>query len=391
VEGDYLVCLAQNGYRAGSEPRRHPIGVAPNDAYRRVVVAHETVYGTPDELHGGQYRTERTLKTAILLPVIHREIVIGVLQLEMERQRDFAPDDLHFLRALANAAASSVQNARLFEETDRQRLRLQALDNEKDEFISVITHELKNPLASIKGYAGLLARRARKDPNLAAATKSVDVIQQQVSRMTLLLDQLRDVSHIGINRFAVEPQGLDLVPIVQHVANDAQTTTTEHIIEVEVRDPVVPAWGDVFRIEQVLSNLVGNAIKYTPEGGRIELVVGCGSHMPNKVRGVPIPDDWAVVTVRDHGIGIPEAEQDRLFERFFRAGNAKGKVSGMGLGLYIAREIIQRHGGMMWVESEEGRGSLFGVTLPPVPDEASAVLARDTRSDVLVSSQVTGS
>lgn len=391
VESDELVCLAQTGYRAGYEPYRRALEGAPGDAFRRVVAQKETVFGTPAELHDGEYLTERTLKTAILLPVIHRDKVIGVLQLEMERKRNFSGDDLQFLGALANAAASSVENARLFEETDRQRLRLEALDNEKDEFISVITHELKNPLASIKGYAGLLARRARKDPSLAAATKAVDVIQQQVTRMTMLLDQLRDVSHIGINRFSVEPQYLDLVMIAQHVASDVQTTTADHVIEVEVRDAVVPAWGDVFRMEQVLNNLVGNAVKYSPDGGRVELVVGCGKHMPNRRDGVPIPPDWGVVTVRDHGIGIPETERERLFERFFRAGNAKGKVSGMGLGLYIAREIIQRHGGTMWVESEEGQGSLFGITLPPPPGDESAMQVHDAQTDIRVATRTIGS
>ncbi len=391
VEDETLVCLAQTGYRAEHAPQRRALGAAPNDVFRRVILDLETVHGTPAALGGDEYQAEQVLKTAILLPVIHRQIAIGVLQLAMVRTRDFSPDDLHFLGALANAAASSVQNARLFEETDRQRQRLEALDNEKDEFISVITHELKNPLASIKGYAGLLARRARKDPNLAAATKAMDVIQQQVTRMTMLLDQLRDVSHIGINRFAVEPQNLDLVQIVQHVATDAQTTTSDHTIKVDVRDPVIRVWGDEFRMEQVLSNLVGNAIKYSPEGGRVELVVGCGNHVQHMVHGMSVPSDWAVVLVRDYGIGIPAAERERLFERFFRATNAKGNVSGMGLGLYIAREIIQRHGGTMWVESEEGQGSLFGIALPPVPGADGTVNVHEEQAGVLLPSESAGS
>ena len=109
------------------------------------------------------------------------------------------------------------------------------------------------------------------------------------------------------------------------------------------------------------------------------------------VHGMSIPSDWAVVLVRDYGIGIPAAERERLFERFFRATNAKGNVSDMGLGLYIAREIVQRHGGTMWVESEEGQGSLFGIALPPVPGADGTVSVHEEQAGVLLPSESTGS
>jgi signal transduction histidine kinase len=113
--------------------------------------------------------------------------------------------------------------------------------------------------------------------------------------------------------------------------------------------------------------------------------------MPNEIAGAPVPSDWGVVTVRDYGIGIPAAERDRLFERFFRAGNAKGKVSGMGLGLYISREIIQRHAGTMWVQSQEGQGSLFGIALPPVTVGEQVMLVHDEQDGVLLPSETAGS
>jgi signal transduction histidine kinase len=357
--------LAEIGYASAGAARRATLKPSTHKTLERVVIEQQAVYGSMAELYGPSHPYGAALKSAIILPLAHRGRVVGVLQLATAREHEFAAGDIEFLNSLAGAAAAAVQNARLFEETDRQRRVLQALDNEKDEFISIISHELKNPLASIKGYAGLLTRRARKDQNLAAATKGLEVIEQQVTRMTMLLDQLRDVSHIGINRFAIEPQTIDLVALVKHVAAGAQTTTTDHTIKVDAPDTPFPAYVDEFRMEQVLNNLVGNAIKYSHDGGRVEVAIRPSDGLEPDSNWPAIPSGWAVITVRDYGIGIPVEGRERLFERFFRAANAKGRVSGMGLGLYIAREIVQRHGGLMWVDSEEGQGTLFGVALPP--------------------------
>ncbi len=371
--------LAEVGYTGKGTVRRETLDPCAQGVLARVIAAPQAYYGPVAELFGTPHPFGPSLKSAIVLPLMHRGALVGILQLATIRPREFSESDVAFLSALANAAAVSVQNARLFEETDRQRRVLQALDNEKDEFISIISHELKNPLASIKGYAGLLMRRARKDSSLAAATKGLDVIEQQVNRMTMLLDQLRDVSHIGINRFAIEPQTTDLVVLVRHVVAGVQTTTSDHTIRLDAIDRPLYADVDEFRMEQVLNNLVGNAIKYSPDGGDVEVMVGPSEETDLDENRPAIPAGWAVVTIRDHGIGIPAAGRDRLFERFFRAANAKGRVSGMGLGLFIAREIVQRHGGLIWVESEEGKGSLFGIALPLVE---AGTLAGDIVRDV---------
>jgi signal transduction histidine kinase len=189
------------------------------------------------------------------------------------------------------------------------------------------------------------------------------VIEQQANRMSMLLDQLRDVSQIGMDRFTIEPAALDLAALTRRIVFDMQATTTDHVLHIVVRDEPLTTLADEFRMAQVLGNLISNAIKYDPDGGPIEIVVERNNNPPFR------PDDasaleWATVTVRDAGIGIPASVQQRLFERFFRAPNAKGKVSGMGLGLYITREIVTRHGGYLWLESTEGQGSVFGVALP---------------------------
>ncbi len=371
LQDESFQLLAETGYPVDNAAGRRRLSLLAPPVLGDVARSREVRFGPTAELFGADHPYGTALVSAIILPLVHHGAVVGLLQLHSGRARHFTVDDVAFLSAMANTAAASIQNARLFEETDRQRLRLKAVDSEKDEFISIITHELKNPLASIKGYAGLLTRRVRKEDALSGALKGLHVIEQQVNRMTTLLDQLRDVSHIGIDRFTIEPEVGDLVTLAQRVVADVQTTATGHTIELDMRDAPLPVSFDEFRMEQVVNNLVGNAVKYSSEGGRVTVTVGRSRSVPPPRAQASVPPDWAVITVRDEGIGIPESSRARLFERFFRADNAKGKVSGMGLGLFISREIIQHHGGVIWVESEEGKGSLFGVALPPASEGAT--------------------
>lgn len=257
----------------------------------------------------------------------------------------------------------NTQLQALLEETRLARLQLERAQKEKDEFISIISHELKNPLASIKGYASLLQRRARKDPALVFTLKGLDVIEQQVERMNNLLDQLRDVSHIGINRFTVEPQTQDIAMLLERIAAEQQATTTAQELVLTVEGLPLLVSVDEFRISQVLGNLIGNAIKYSGENTTIAITANRSfTDVPVTLEG----DRWAAITITDHGIGIAAEDQQRLFDPFFRAPNAKTKASGMGLGLFISREIVQRHGGHLWLRSAPEQGSTFGVVLPLV-------------------------
>ncbi len=368
LDGADLIALAQQGYSDELAETRRRIPIAESRVSARAMQRHEVIYGDARTLFGADSPMAEVARTIIVLPLMHRGTALGVLQLATREQRQFQAEELAFLGAIANAAAVAVQNARLYEESQRQRAELERLDREKDEFISIISHELKNPLASIKGYAGLLQRRARKDSTLQAAVKGLEVIEQQVNRMSTLLDQLRDVSQIGMDRFMIEPAPQDLAELTQRVALDMQATTTDHEIELHLRDEPLICAIDEFRMSQVLGNLISNAIKYSPAGGAIEVDVFRSDLPPHQPLDLA-NGSWAVVTVTDHGIGIPQDVQERLFQRFFRAPNTKGRVSGMGLGLYITREIVQRHNGYIWVESVENQGSTFGVALPLVEVE----------------------
>lgn len=366
-----LLSLAQQGYVPDVAANHREILLGESPVSSRVIESQEVVYGSVAELSGVDGELAQGVQTVIVLPLLHRGKALGVLHLGTRQTRTFTPEDLVFLSAIANAAAVAVQNARLFEEANRQREQLKQLDHEKDEFISIVSHELKNPLASIKGYASLLQRRARKDTALESAVKGLEVIEQQVNRMSLLLDQLRDVSQIGMDRFMIEAEPLDIVELTQRIALDMQATTTNHRIELDVPETPLMTEADEFRMSQVLGNLISNAIKYSPSGGQIDIVVCRSEDPPHRPLDLP-RGNWATVAVTDRGIGIPADVQSRLFERFYRAPNTKGKISGMGLGLYITREIIQRHGGYMWLESQEGRGSTFGVALRLMTDSSSS-------------------
>lgn len=379
-EDDTLRCLVQRGYADHLTDDRQQIPLSESRISVRAMDQQEVIYGAATDLYGVDSALAQSAKSVIVLPLRNRGTAVGVLHLGTRQERAFGGEDLAFLGAIANAAAVAVQNARLFEESDQQRQELERHDLEKDEFISIISHELKNPLASIKGYAGLLQRRAKKDKVPSASIKGLDVIEQQVNRMNLLLDQLRDVSQIGMDRFEIEPGPLDVAELTQRIALEVQATSTEHQLHLDMSDEPLLVNADDFRLSQVLGNLISNAIKYSPGGGAVDIAVRRADAPPCQP---PIEYDgaWALITVRDRGIGIPQDVQDRLFQRFYRAPNTKGKISGMGLGLYITREIIHRHDGCMWLESEEGVGSLFGVALP-VYEEAEAELSDEAEVPV---------
>lgn len=236
-------------------------------------------------------------------------------------------------------------------QAERERDAYARADQQKDEFISYMSHELKNPMASIKGYADLMRRRLNKtpdDPNW----KGLEVISAQVGRMNLLLDQLLDFSRISMDRLQLNPRPVDLVGLTQRVVEDMQPMADHHALLVDASAESLTAIVDANRIQQAIQYVVSNAIKFSPEPGTIVVAI-------NKAE-----DGRANIAVRDKGIGIPEADQPHIFERFYRASNVDEGQSGLGLGLFLASELVARHGGMIELTSEEKRGSTFTVVLP---------------------------
>ena len=227
--------------------------------------------------------------------------------------------------------------------------RIRELDKLKDDFIVVAAHELKTPVAILKGYAQALLRGAEDIP--VPRRKMLDSINRGADRIDRIVKDLLDISRLHLGHLELELERIDLPQLVEAVIDRMPLTSTKHRIRVVEAEPVV-IYGDRDRLEQVLVNLLDNATKYSPKGGDIDVAVdGRGQEV--------------VVSVRDQGVGIPADKQRHIFERFYSAHTGTPyDYGGMGVGLFISREIITRHGGRMWFESEERKGSTFYFSLP---------------------------
>jgi len=237
-------------------------------------------------------------------------------------------------------------------------------ERQRDEFFSSLSHDLKNPLASIKGTAQLLRRQVTRsgsvDPErVIAAATSIDT----TTTLTVsLLEDLVDAGRLQMGRpLRLRPEPTDVVPLVWQAVERYQQVTDRHLITFTTEAPEL--WGnwDGPRLARVIDNLLSNAIKYSPNGGAITM---------KTASAMDAGTFWAVLTVQDHGIGIPPDDLPHIFERFHRAANVIGKISGTGIGLGGARQIVQLHGGTLTVDSEQGSGTVVTVRLPMPTIEA---------------------
>jgi signal transduction histidine kinase len=221
----------------------------------------------------------------------------------------------------------------------------------KSTFISVISHELKTPVSLIKGYAGTLRREdARWDEK--TLRESLAVIEEESDRLNELIDNLLDASRLQVGALPLKMHPLALDEMSRRVVTKFRSQSDKHHFVVEFPPDFPVVRGDEARLEQVLSNLLTNAIKYSPQGGTISVT---GHVWPDRV----------VTTVSDQGIGIAPAEQTRVFDAFYRVDDAPTRrTQGTGLGLYLAKAVVQAHGGHIWVESEPGQGAAFSYSLP---------------------------
>lgn len=224
------------------------------------------------------------------------------------------------------------------------------LEKQKEDFIGIATHELKTPVTSIKAYAQILLRRFDKEGNSGAA-KMIEKMDGQLNKLIALIGDLLDVTKIEGGRLQMHEELYDFNLLVTEVVEELQRTTEDHRIILTL-DKTQKVFGDKERIGQVLTNLISNAIKYSPASNDIMVTSN-------------VTDTDVKVCVRDHGLGISQDQQEKVFERFYRVSGPQGNsFPGLGLGLYISHEIIKRQGGRIWVESEKGKGSVFCFTLP---------------------------
>lgn len=300
-------------------------------------------------------------RTCIILPLAARGKVIGVMWLYDTREpRKYAEEDVARAIILSSQVAIAIDNAMLFSELSRANHeleisyeRLKSLDRMKMEFFTVISHELRTPLTTIKGYAELM-----KDGTLGPVNDEqrdrLSRIDAGVDRLTRIVESLSDLSGVASRQYAGEKIPVSLNELIDEVVRGviflAETKGVAISVDVPVKLPVINA--DRNRLQQVLLNLLNNAIKYTPGGGKIEVSArDQGDHL--------------LLAVHDTGIGIPKEDLENIFSGFYHAGyKLSYEYKGVGLGLAISKQIIESHGGKIWAESEPGKGSTFYFTLP---------------------------
>ncbi|HSQ16246.1 MAG TPA: ATP-binding protein, partial [Anaerolineales bacterium] len=234
--------------------------------------------------------------------------------------------------------------------TVRDITRFREAEEIKSTFISVISHELKTPVALIKGYVGTL-RREDASWDREIIEDSLKVIEEEADRLTTLIENLLDASRLQAGGIKINLCDIDLKNLAERVAERFRTQTSQHKLSVDLPEDYPIIVGDEERLSQVFSNLISNAIKYSPSGGEIRIA--------GQVRA-----DVVIVCITDQGTGVAPEDMPHIFDRFYRSQDATRTTKGAGLGLYLARAVVEAHGGRIWVEPQSGAGARICFSLP---------------------------
>ena len=288
----------------------------------------------------------------LVIPIKRETTVVGLLYLE---SRNDAQADVEFLTRLTDHAAIAISNAQLFGEVQRANLA-------KSDFVSFVAHELKNPMTSIKGYTELLAGGAVGEIN-EMQTNFLQTIRSNVERMSTLVSDLNDNSKIEAGRLRLEYKATDASELVDDVVRTLtrQIEDKKQALEISILPSLPPMWADSTRVGQVLTNLLSNAYKYTPEGGVIQIGVEETANQWDLDGAPRVIHLW----VKDNGIGLSIEDQQKMFQKFFRSDDPKAREApGTGLGLNITKSLVEMQGGRIWFESEYRAGTTFHFTVP---------------------------
>ncbi len=287
----------------------------------------------------------------LVVPISRKEDIIGLITLESQTATALDADDKAFVERLADRAAVAIENARLYEA-------IAAANQSKSEFISIVTHELRLPMTSIKGYTDLILSGMTGALN-EQQKQFMEVIKRNLGRMSVLVSDLSDINRMESGRMKFEFAAFELRDVVEDVTDSLreQITGREQTLTVHVAPEVTAVYADPRRINQILTNLLSNAHKYTPAGGKLHIEI-------------TQDNGRAQVAVMDAGIGISEENQAKLFTQFFRAEDeAVREQAGWGLGLSIVKKMVEAQSGEIWFESALRKGSTFTFTIPSAAAE----------------------
>ena len=292
------------------------------------------------------------LSSYLAVPLKLRDTIFGTITLcyTTASGRHYSEADQDLILELTQRAAMAIDNSRLYYATQK------AL-KERETFLSVAAHELKTPLTGLKGFTQVLNRQLVRDEKYALdpvrIKRTLDIINKQSDKLTYLIDQLLDISRIESGKLQLDLRETEVVGLIRELVEQAQSRTNRHNLTFNTDGESLLVRIDPVRYEQVVNNLIDNAIKYSPEGGFITVDLGQVTNSPPAFR----------LSVTDYGLGIPVERRPHIFERFYQAHDTT-LITGMGLGLFICREIIQLHGGEIHAEFPEEGGTTFVVTVP---------------------------
>ncbi len=310
---------------------------------------HHLTYGE------GDGRLLKDAKSRMVIPIRRETATMGLVLLESLSDEPWTEDALNFLMRLSDHAAIAISNAQLYNAVQKANVA-------KSEFVSFVSHELKNPMTSIKGYTELLAAGA-VGPVTDAQANFLATIKSNVERMSTLVSDLADVSRIEAGRLRLDFKTFAIQEVVEEVSRSLrrQIEDKQQHLEVQLEDGLPNIWADRMRVVQIITNLVSNAYKYTPVSGKILIAAEATDNQWDPEGAHKVVHFW----VQDNGIGIGEEDQSKIFQKFFRSEDPKTReVTGTGLGLNITRSLVEMQGGRIWFESKFREGTTFHFSVP---------------------------
>ncbi len=368
------LCIPEEGVFGRSGRKRR---VVVEDDIRNIMVYYEQNHLFPEAITYSQVHDESLKKmmelhdTRIIMPLIHQGYAVGVLFLGQHKSFGYSLRDVQMIEAIAAELAIAITNAQSMEavrrlnqelqvgidtatrELRRSNKQLQRLDEAKNEFISMASHQLRTPLTSIKGYLDMLL-----EGDLGKLTPTQKAVLNEAfmssERMVQLINDFLNISRLQTGKFVISRRLTNIGSMVREEAALLGVVARQRNVKLKVKiGKNIPEMNvDVEKLRQVVMNMIDNAIYYSKENGAVQI-------------SVDRTDNDVVFIVRDRGIGVPKSEQAGLFSKFFRASNArKRRPDGTGVGLFLARKVVLLHGGSVIFESEEGKGSTFGFRLP---------------------------
>lgn len=350
LEEDDLRIMAQQGYGnylAGFAETPMPLDLP---LLRRAVESGQPQRQALEPEMGGSVLPDA--HEQIVIPIRREAQVIGLMMLESLTE---TAEDISFLTRLSDHAAIAIANAQLFNA-------VQAANIAKSDFVSFVAHELKNPMTSIKGYTELLAG-AKVGPITDMQANFLATIRTNVERMSTLVSDLNDNSKIEAGRLRLDFKAMDVPDVIDEVIRSTRRQIEEkkQAIQLQIPEMLPQVWADRIRVGQVLTNLVSNAHKYTPEEGQVIVGAEATNNQWDPEGAARVVHLW----VRDTGIGINLEDQQKIFQKFFRSDDQKAREApGTGLGLNITKSLVEMQGGRIWFESEFRKGTTFHFTIP---------------------------